>query len=56
MPEIYDVLKEYNFEDPDEITKPKYLINPVNILVSDDLMGSATHFPIKQQVYYLIIK
>jgi len=39
-PEIYDILKEYNFEDPDEITKPKYLISPVNIIVLDDLMAT----------------
>ena len=51
-PEIYDILKEYNFEDPDEITMPKYLISPVNIIVIDDLMGSAIA---KKQVYYLII-
>jgi len=39
-PEIYDTLKEYNFEDPDEIPKPKYLISPVNIIVLDDLMAT----------------
>jgi len=39
-PEIYDILKEYNFEDPDELTKPKYLISPVNIIVLDDLMAT----------------
>jgi len=39
-PEIYDTLKEYNFEDPDEIPKPKYLISPVSIIVLDDLMAT----------------
>jgi len=39
-PQIYDTLKEYNFEDPDEIPKPKYLISPVNIIVLDDLMAT----------------
>ena len=48
MPEIYDVLKEYNFEDPDEITKPKYLISPVNIIVFDDLKGSTIAFSTKK--------
>jgi hypothetical protein len=39
-PEIYDILKVHNFEDPDEIPKPKYLISPVNITVLDDLMAT----------------
>jgi len=39
-PQIYDTLKEYNFEDPDELPKPKYLISPVNIIVLDDLMAT----------------
>ena len=39
-PEIYDILKVYNFEDPDEIPQPKYLISPVNIIVLDDLMAT----------------
>ena len=39
-PEIYDILKVHNFEDPDEIPKPKYLISPVNIIVLDDLMAT----------------
>ena len=39
-PEIYDILEVHNFEDPDEIPKPKYLINPVNIIVLDDLMAT----------------
>jgi hypothetical protein len=39
-PEIYDILKTHNFEDPDEIPKPKYLISPVNIIVLDDLMAT----------------
>ena len=47
-PEIYDILKEYNYEDPDEIQKPKYLVNPVNIIILDDLMGSAIAFSNKK--------
>ena len=39
-PDIYDVLKVYDFEDPDQISKPKYLISPVNIIVLDDLMAT----------------
>ena len=39
-PEIYDILKEYSFEDPDEIPQPKYLVSPVNIIVLDDLMAT----------------
>jgi len=39
-PEIYDILKTHNFEDPDEIPQPKYLISPVNIIVLDDLMAT----------------
>ena len=42
------MLKEYNFEDPDEITKPKHLISPVKIIVLDDLMGSAIAFSNKK--------
>ena len=42
------MLKEYNFEDPDEITKPKHLISPVNIIVLDDLKGSAIAFSNKK--------
>ena len=43
-----DILKFYNFEDPDEIPQPKYLISPVNIIVLDDLMGSAVAFSNKK--------
>ena len=39
-PEIFDILKVHNFEDPDEIPKPKYLMSPVNIIVLDDLMAT----------------
>ena len=39
-PEIYDILKVHNFEDPDEIPQPKYLFSPVNIIVLDDLMAT----------------
>ena len=39
-PEIFDILKVHNFEDPDEIPKPKYLISPVNSIVLDDLMAT----------------
>ena len=39
-PEIYDILKVHNFEDPDEIPQPKFLISPVNIIVLDDLMAT----------------
>ena len=45
---MYDILKTYNFEDPDEIPQPKYLISPVNIIVLDDLMGSAVAFSNKK--------
>ena len=39
-PEIYDILKVYDFEDPDEIPKPKNLVAPVNIIILDDLMAT----------------
>lgn len=39
-PDIYDILKVHNFEDPDEIPQPKFLISPVNIIVLDDLMAT----------------
>ena len=43
-PEVYDILKTHNFDDPDEIPPPKHLISPVYIFVLDDLMGSAIAF------------
>ena len=39
-PEIYDILKVHNFDDPEEIPKPKNLITPVNIIILDDLMAT----------------
>ena len=39
-PEIYEILKTHNFDDPDEIPPPKHLISPVNIVVLDDLMAT----------------
>ena len=39
-PEIYDILKTNNFEDPDEIPQPKFLVSPVVIVVLDDLMAT----------------
>ena len=47
-PEIYDILKIFNFEEPEQIPKPKHLISPVNIIVLDDLMGSAIAFSNKK--------
>ena len=47
-PEVYDILKVFNFEDPEEMPQPKYLISPVNIIVLDDLMGSAVAFSSKK--------
>ena len=47
-PEIYYILKVHNFEDPDELPQPKYLFSPVNIIVLDDLMGSAIAFSNKK--------
>jgi len=47
-PEIYEILKTHNFDDPDEIPPPKHLISPVNIIVLDDLMGSAIAFSNKK--------
>jgi hypothetical protein len=47
-PDIYDTLKTFNFEDIDEIPKPKYLVSPVCICVLDDLMGSAVAFSNKK--------
>jgi len=39
-PEIYEILKSHNFDDPDQIPPPKHLISPVNIIVLDDLMST----------------
>jgi hypothetical protein len=39
-PDIYDILSKNDFQDPDEIPKPKYLVSPVNIIVLDDLMAT----------------
>ena len=39
-PEIYDILKVYDFDDPEVIPKPKNLITPVNIIILDDLMAT----------------
>ena len=39
-PEVYEILKTHNFDDPDEIPPPKHLISPVNIIVLDDLMAT----------------
>ena len=39
-PEIYEILKKHNFDDPDQLKPPKYLISPVNIIVLDDLMAT----------------
>jgi hypothetical protein len=39
-PEVYDILKTHNFDDPDQIQLPKHLISPVNIIVLDDLMAT----------------
>ena len=47
-PEIYDILKTYNFEDIDEIPPPKYLVSPVNIIVLDDMMGDKSAFSNKR--------
>ena len=47
-PETYDILKKHEFEDPEQIPKPKHLISPVNIIVLDDLMGSAVAFSNKK--------
>jgi hypothetical protein len=47
-PEIYDILKEYAFEDPDDIPKPKYLVSPVNIIILDDMMGDPKAFSNKR--------
>ena len=39
-PDIYDILKVYDFEDTEEIPKPKNLVAPVNIIILDDLMAT----------------
>ena len=39
-PEVYEILKIYNFDDPEQIPQPKHLISPVNIIVLDDLMAT----------------
>lgn len=39
-PDIYDILKVYDFQDPEEIPQPKYLVSPVVIIVLDDLMAT----------------
>jgi len=39
-PELYDILKVFDFDEPSQIPKPKYLVSPVNIIVLDDLMAT----------------
>lgn len=39
-PDVYDILNVNEFQQPDEITQPKYLTTPVNIIVLDDLMAT----------------
>ena len=39
-PDIYDILNKYDFDDPDNIPKPKYLISPVVVIVLDDLLAT----------------
>ena len=39
-PDIYDILKIHDFDDPDQLSKPKYMITPVNIIVLDALMAT----------------
>ena len=39
-PDIYDILEKFNFDDPENIPQPKYLISPVVIIVLDDLMAT----------------
>ena len=46
-PDIFDLLNKYDFEDPANI-KPKYLVSPVNIILLDDMMGSADAFSNKK--------
>ena len=38
--DIYEILSEYDFQDPDEISQPKYKVSPVNIIVLDDLLAT----------------
>jgi hypothetical protein len=33
-------LNKYDFDDPDNIPKPKYLISPVVMIVLDDLLAT----------------
>jgi hypothetical protein len=47
-PEIYDILLKFNFDDPENIPQPKYLVSPVVIIVLDDMMGSADAFSNKK--------
>ena len=39
-PEIYDIFKKHEFEEPENIPKPKHLVSPVHIIVLDDLMAT----------------
>jgi len=39
-PDIYDILEKFNFDDPENIPMPKYLVSPVVIIVLDDLMAT----------------
>ena len=39
-PDIFDILSKNDFQDPDEIPKPKYLVSPVYIICLDDLMAT----------------
>ena len=39
-PEVYDILANFGFDDPENIPIPKYLVSPVVIIVLDDLLAT----------------
>ena len=40
IPDILDILKKYNYQDPDDIDI-RFRERPVNFFILDDLMGSS---------------
>jgi hypothetical protein len=54
-PDLVDILKQYDFQDPDDVDI-KFKERPVNFIVLDDLMGSSAFNKKTQSLltYYLI--
>jgi len=50
-PDLYDILEKLNFEDPNNIPKPKYPVSPVNMIILDDLLATGAFTNKKASVF-----